>query len=112
MTMTVSFQKFEAMRLRAERIERDSSRVVAEFQSERDAAKRDAMRAFDERNLALDRAQTAEKQLQRVQAASERLRQRVNDIFARRTWYLDRGTLLGDVLSGVKELEQACKEEE
>lgn len=48
-------------------------RIAEEFQSERDAAKRDVMRAFDERNVALDRATAAETSLARVTAEREAL---------------------------------------
>ena len=41
-------------------------RVLDEFKSERDAAKRDAMRAFDERNIALARAEAAEAECARL----------------------------------------------
>jgi hypothetical protein len=44
-------------------------RIAEEFKSERDAAKRDAMRAFDERNIALDRATAAEKDASIYRAA-------------------------------------------
>jgi len=48
-------------------------RIADEFRSERDAAKRDTMRAFDERNVALNQLATAEARIAQYREALEKL---------------------------------------